>query len=189
MALIVRRFWVMSSPMRPSPRVAPRTKRPLVEQGYPEAVDLGLADEGGGDAGLRPADPRLELLELLDAHRVVQRQHRDEVLDRREGLRPPPARPLGRAVGCDQRRVRLLERHQLAPEPIVLGIADLGAVLRVVEVVMPVELLPQLVEPRADVDGGAHDGPQDNNRPQPAPSLPLPPCRAQFVTSWTVVCL
>ena len=29
-ALMVRRFWVMSSPTRPSPRVAPRAKRPRV---------------------------------------------------------------------------------------------------------------------------------------------------------------
>ncbi len=112
----------------------------LVEQRHPESVDLGLADVCRGEAGLRPPDPRLELLELLHGHRVVQRQHRDEVLDRGEGLRPPPARPLGRAVGGDQLRVRLLERHQLAPEPVVLGVADLGAVLRVVEVVVPVEL-------------------------------------------------
>ncbi len=29
MALIVRRFWVTSSPIRPSPRVAPRVKTPF----------------------------------------------------------------------------------------------------------------------------------------------------------------
>ena len=151
-------------------RGAPDEAPALVEQGHPEAVDLGLADVLGGEAGLSPPDPRLELLELLHGHRVVQREHGHEVLDRREGLRPPPPGPLGRAVRRDQLRVRLLERHQLAPEPVVLGVADLGAVLRVVEVVVPVDLLTQLVEPRADVGRAGHGGPQDNNRPRLAPS-------------------
>jgi len=51
---------------------APHEAAALVEQGHPEAVDLGLAHVGGGDAGQRPLEPGLELGQVLGGHRVVE---------------------------------------------------------------------------------------------------------------------
>src|SRR6266550_198048 len=64
--------------------------------------------------------------------------------------------------------MRLLQRHQLSPETVVLGVADLGPILGVVEVVVAVELPPQLLDPRRDIGRGCHGVPQDNNHPHRA---------------------
>jgi hypothetical protein len=45
----------------------------------------------------------------------------------------------------------LLEGDQLAPEAIVLGVGDLGPALDVVQLVVPPDLLAELLEPRRDV--------------------------------------
>ena len=65
----------------------------LVGERARDAVDLQLADEAAPvpDAALDPGPPRVQ---LFDAERVVEREHRRPVLDRREQRRParrPPA--------------------------------------------------------------------------------------------------
>src|SRR6266571_1823749 len=90
---IVLRFAVMSSPTRPSPRVAPRTKRPRAEGAH------GLAGHA-----------------------------------------------LGGAVGRDEVGEGRLQLAQLAHERVVLRVGDLGTRLRVIEVIVMVDLLPQLAD-------------------------------------------
>ncbi len=153
-----------------APGRAPHEPAPLVEQRHPEPVDLGLAHVGGDDAGQRTLEAGLELDQVLRGGRVVERQHRDQVLDRREQLVTRSSRPLGGALGRDQLGMRGLQLDQLAPEPVVLGVADLGSVLGVVEIVVAVDLLPQGFDPGDHVGRGRHRGSQDSNRAHPAPS-------------------
>ena len=90
---MVAMFAVTSSPVTPSPRVRRDRQAPaFVEQRDGEAVELGLADERDrpGD-DLR--DPLVPGVELVAAERVVEREHRHDVLHRRE--RAPTARRPG----------------------------------------------------------------------------------------------
>jgi hypothetical protein len=89
----------MSSPTRPSPRVAR------------DAVDLQLADEPLGLAAQAARDAVAPRVELVEREHVVQRQHRRPVLDGREQLRRRGgADPLRRGIGRDQLGERILER-------------------------------------------------------------------------------
>ena len=94
----VRRLWVTSSPIRPLPRVEPTAKRAaLVAQAHGDAVVLGLRGVGErlGCAEVA-AHARVEGLELLGAHRVVEREHGQRVLDRSEApAGSPPTRWVG----------------------------------------------------------------------------------------------
>ena len=88
-ARIVRTFAVTSSPRTPSPRVAPRTRRPVVVgQGDAQPVDLHLGDVDDGGVAERAdlAHAVVECLQLLLAVCVVQAEHRHRVLDGREAL-------------------------------------------------------------------------------------------------------
>ena len=91
----VRTFAVMSSPTRPSPRVAPLHETPrLVSERDGDAVDLQLARVG--DAGADPAlDPRGPRLELLAGERVVEREHRARGARPARTGRPASRRPAG----------------------------------------------------------------------------------------------
>ena len=140
---------------------AAREPSALVEQGYPQPVDLRLAHVLEARAGQRARDARLELAEVVRADRVVQRQHGGEVLHGGEGLGATAARALGRAVGRDQLGMGLLQLNQLAVQPVVLGVGDLGPVQDMVEVVVPVDLLAQLVDPGGGVGRLGHGPFQD----------------------------
>jgi len=142
---IVLRFRVISSPTRPSPRVAPRTKtRVLVKQRHAEPVHLGFTDILEIHSGKHPLESSLELLKLGDVHGVVQREHGDLVLDGGEGLHRLARNTLGRAVGRDQVGVPGLEILELSHETIVLGVGNLGLGQDVIEVVVAVDELPEL---------------------------------------------
>ena len=118
-----------------------------VEQRHAQAVDLRLADVGEALAGQHPADARLELAQIVGAGGVVEREHRDAVLDRLKGLDRRPRHPLGRAVGGDQVGELRLQGLELPHERVVLRVRDLGTRLDVVEVVVVVNALAQLSDP------------------------------------------
>ena len=84
-------------------RRADREPAVLVLQRDREAVELGLGDEADR-LGDQPLDARAPREQLLARERVVERQHRHAVHDRRERRRRPAARALRRRVGRDERR-------------------------------------------------------------------------------------
>jgi hypothetical protein len=78
------------------------------------------------------------------------------VLDGSEGLGHVPAHRLGRAIGGDELGVGLLELAELAQEAVVLGVRDLGAILDVIEIVVPVDGFAERLDPfRVLRHGGA----------------------------------
>ena len=92
----------------------------------------------------KAADPRLELLDLLAIHRIVEREHRHGVSDLAEALarrRPHALRRRGR-VG--ELGVGALERLEPTQQRVVFRVGDLRAVEDVVEVVVPFELQAEL---------------------------------------------
>ena len=107
MARTVRRLGVTSSPVMPSPRVAPRTKRaPLVAEADRQPVDLQLADvrhrrDRPGRAPEAAAHAGVELAQLVVAEGVAERQHRR----RRGGPMGSRPRPARRRAGSASPRV------------------------------------------------------------------------------------
>ena len=89
-------------------RRADREPPVVVLQRDREPVELGLGDEADrlGDQAL---DARAPGEQLVARERVVERQHRHAVHDRRERRRGPPAGTLRRRVGGDERRMLRFE--------------------------------------------------------------------------------
>ena len=106
----------------------------------------GLAAEPLDDA-LRPR------VELLERERVVEREHRRAVRDRREQLVGRRADPLRGESAVISSGKRVLEVAQLAHQLVVLGVADLRLVEHVVAVRVVVDLLAELLD--ADLRLGA----------------------------------
>ena len=103
-ASIVRRLAVTSSPIRPSPRVAPRASDAVaIDERDREPVDLRLGDVG--DVVVEPAlgeqAPRARVPggQLVAIARVGEREHRLQVLGGREPLGGARADALRRRVG------------------------------------------------------------------------------------------
>ena len=115
----------------------------------------------------QPADALVEGAQLGLVHRVVEREHRHRVRDRGEALGRRRAHALGRRVGPAQLRVRRLELGELAEQPVVLGVGDLGPVERVVEAVVAADLLDQEVDALARVRGSSSRRLQRPKRPFP----------------------
>jgi hypothetical protein len=80
-----------------------------------------------------------------------------EVRDRRERRREAAVDLLARGLGRDQRRVRRLERLELAHQLVILTVARQRLVEHVVVEGVPVELLGQVAVPRARVVGDLGD--------------------------------
>ena len=81
--------------------------------------------------------------QLLLVERIAQAEHRHGVLCLHEALGGLGPDPLRGGVGGDEIRVRALDLAQLPEEGVVLGVAYLGPVEYVVEVVVAVELVAQ----------------------------------------------
>ena len=147
----------------------------LEAEGDGQAVDLELRDvaqvggrfRGRGQAEPAP-DPGVEGAQLVVAERVREAEHRPAVADLGEDLAGRCATDaLGRRVVGRELRVGRLERHELAEELVVLGVAELRGVLAVVLHVRPVDDGGQLgmtgrgrldVERRGGLDQGRVDG-------------------------------
>ena len=87
--------------------------------------------------------------EFLVRERVVERQHRHVVDDRRERGRGLSPGALRRRVGRDEFGVRGFELAQLDDQRVELRVADLGFVVDVVAIVVILDLLAQLLDARA----------------------------------------
>ena len=83
-------------------------------------------------------------LELLEVEGVGQRQHRQAVLNGREAFDELLGDALRGRIRAHELGVVRLDRAQAAHELVVLGVADLGLGLDVVEVVVAGDLEAQL---------------------------------------------
>src|SRR2546422_692327 len=151
------------------PDAAVATGRAAHEAGTPveerdaEAVDLRLAHVGEAGPWHRPADPRLELAQIVCGGRVVEGEHCNLMLDRLEDVRRRARDALGRTVAGDQVGEAPLELAQLPHEPVVLGVGDLGTRLDVVQMIVVVDLLAQLHDPSRR-SGPGHEGKNSRSR-------------------------
>ncbi len=139
---------VTSSPVSPSPRVAPRTNAPSSYDTHDrEAVDLQLAHEPRPRRRCRarrasprpPARPRRTRCPATASGRGA--------CTGREQVGRGAADALGRTVGRDQLGELGLERLELLDHLVVVEVGDLGVVQHVVAVRVVVDLLVQLLDP------------------------------------------
>ena len=96
---------------------------------------------------------RCQLLDLLVVEGVIEAEHGDAVLHRREAIAGGSAHPLAGAVGGDQLGILLLQLQQLAVEAVIDRVLHLGCIEHVVGVG---GLIQQLAEFWQAGDCGGH---------------------------------
>ena len=130
---MVRILAVTFSPVVPSPRVARRHQPPvLVAQRHGKPVDLRLGGEGDRivrQAAEEAIDAATKSRTSSSRERVVERQHRPRMADRRESRRRRGADPARRAVVADEIRKARLDRGVAALQRVIIGIGNLRRVL------------------------------------------------------------
>jgi hypothetical protein len=138
----------MSSPRVPSPRVAPRTKRPpLVPQRDCHPVQLGL--DGVRDRRVLRGQPQtpphspVEFAEILLGVRIVEAQHGGGVDHRLESGKRFPPHALGRGIRGHDSGMLGLEASQLGEKPIVLPVRKDRLGQDVICVIVPADLLAE----------------------------------------------
>ena len=169
----------MSSPDRPSPRVAPREDAVLVAQHDRQAVDLRLVDV----AELRVADVE-PLRWLASASSQARSSSSLKALASQsigtacstcaKRLERRGADALGRRIGVSSSGCSA-SIAQLVDQRVVLGVGDLGLVEDVVEVVVTLERTPQLRRAVSRIPLPRADGLRSDALPsdeEPEPSLP-----------------
>ena len=147
---MVRMLEVTSSPVWPSPRVTPLTRRApssgcLIAQGDAEAVELELGDVVDGEIAGELADAAVPVGELFGGVGVVEREHGAGVADLFEAFGGLAADALGGRVGGEQLGVRGFDALELVHEDVVLGVRDFGGVEDVIEMLMAAEVGAELV--------------------------------------------
>ena len=161
----------MSSPTRPSPRVAACTSRP---RSYVSAHATPSIFSSQAKRAPSPTPRSTRCAHASSSskrERVVQRQHRRPVRDGREQRRRGAAHRLGRRVGRLQLGEPVLELAELAHQLVVLDVGDLGVVEHVVAVAVMLDLGAQLLDAqlrdrarRSVVVGGPPSRPWDSLR-------------------------
>ena len=142
-------------------RHSPHKAAVLIHDRGADPVELGLAGPGQ-HLVLLEAEEALDLLDevlhLLDGEEALDGEHGHGVLRLLEALSlgQRGAHALGRALGNDELRMRRFELLQLAEEPVVLAVRDLGSTLHVVEAVVPQQLGPQRGSTALGLAGGGH---------------------------------
>ena len=135
----VRTFAVMSSPVHAvAARGRPHETPALVRERARHPVDLQLAREPRAVADARARRAASHASSSSKRERVVEREHRRAVRDRREQVGRRAAHALRRRVRRDELGERVLERAELAHQLVVLGVGDLGIVEDVVAVAVVV---------------------------------------------------
>ena len=109
-----------------------------------ETVELRLGDETDRPRH-QPLQPPAPGHELLARERVVERQHRHAMLDRRERRHRPATRTLRRRVGRDELRVLRFDLPQLPHERVELRVGNFGRVEHEVLLVVVIDQLPKLL--------------------------------------------
>jgi hypothetical protein len=127
-----------------STRDGPREHSVLVDELDGGAIELRLDDVGRLDPLTeRLAHPLVEPPNVRLALCGIEREHRRDVLDGLELLLRLDPHPLGGRVRGEQPGVTLLQLGEARPEPVELGVGDRRPRLHVVEVRVPVDLLPE----------------------------------------------
>ena len=138
----VRRLAVTSSPVVPSPRVAPCDENAVpVGQAHGQAVELGLDRVLElFDAEVLP-HPLVEGAHLLLVESVADGQHRRAMAHLAELGERRGADALGRRIRRAQLGMAGFELLQLAKQRVVLGVGDFRCVFDVVQPVVALDLL------------------------------------------------
>ncbi len=145
---------------------------PLIGEGAGDAVDLQLAREPRGlpDGTLHPRAPRIQLLE---AERVVEREHRRAVLHGSEERRRRAADRLRRRIGGLELGEPVLELPQPAHEVVVLGVGHLGVIEHVIAVAVVLDLGPELLDAELRLRPGPFVRPGLHPAISTAPATPM----------------
>ena len=149
---MVRMFEVTSSPVCPSPRVSPDDEPRaavfgrLVSQRHAQAVELQLGCVFDREIAGQLAHAPVPVGQLLGRVGVVEREHGPRVLRLLEALGRLAAHALRRRVRRHQLRMRRFQPLQLVHQRVVLGVADLGRVENVIEMLVAAKFLPQLLD-------------------------------------------
>ncbi|OQA27809.1 MAG: hypothetical protein BWY59_00991 [Verrucomicrobia bacterium ADurb.Bin345] len=112
-----------------------------------DPVHLRFQDVLHGLAGQELAHACVELAQLVERVRVVERHHRDRVAHGREFLQRFAADALGGGVGRDERGELRFEVLEFAVEAVVFAVGNFRPGLDVVQAVVAVELLAELLDP------------------------------------------
>jgi hypothetical protein len=127
----------------------------LVEQAYRQAIELRLR-RVLHLLDLQPlAHAAVKVGQLLVAEGIVQGQHGQFMLHGAEGLEGFGTDPLGGGIGGDGVGMARLQLLQFAQQAVIFGIADLGTVEDVIEIVVTVQLGTQLID-ALEIPGLAH---------------------------------
>ena len=133
-------------------RRAHREHAVLVDEVDARAVQFWLGEVLDGlFAAEQPSDALVESAQLALVHGVVERQHRYRVRDRGKALGGRFSHALGRRVGPAQLGMCGLQLRELAQQPVIFCVGDLGPVERVVEPVVAVQLRDEGIDALARV--------------------------------------
>ena len=116
----------------------------FVTQADRQAVELGLGREPQRRALQPVGDAADEVVDLLVAESVAQREHGNGMAHFGELAGGRITHPLGGRIGGDQIRMRCLQRLQFAQQAVVLRIRDAGLVQDVVAVVGILQLAAEV---------------------------------------------
>ena len=136
---------------------SPNQRSVFEGQGQAEAVDLELADKSGlAPRGRLPNAPVI-VQQLAFPVGIVQAQHREGVLHRRQPLGGLASHPLSGRIGSHQLGMGRLQALELPEELVELPIGDFGGVQHVVAVLVVANPLPQSVYLLRRLDLDRHD--------------------------------
>ena len=91
-------------------------------------------------------DALVERAQLLVVVRVVEAEHRDDVLDGREAVGGLAGDALGRRIGGDEIGILGLEPLELVQQPVELLVRDLRRAVDVVALLVVADLLAELTD-------------------------------------------
>ena len=138
-------FCVMSSPTRPSPRVAAYFSRPfsyITDTATPST--FGSITTGIFSSGNRRVTPFVKIRHFVFGIGVVETKHRRAVLDLRKRLERFSADALSWRIGREEIRKLRFEINKLLVEPVVLAVADDRCGVLVIQPVVLADFLSQL---------------------------------------------
>ena len=118
----------------------------LVEQGEGDAIDFGFDHIVPGLVGQLAVKERVEVDEIVAGVGLVEAHHGRAVANLLEGGEGRAADALRGRVGGEPLGVRSLEGFELSIERVIVGVADLGARVDIVEAVMAADFGAELFD-------------------------------------------
>ncbi len=144
-----------------APRRGEHQPTALVTQRTGQAIDLrfgGQHHRFGIVERQEPPHPRDEIGDIFIGKGVVQAQHRPRMRHLGQMTGRCRTDQFRRRIGPDQMRESGLDRRIAPHQRVVIGIADLGRIVGVIEAIVPCDLARQLVELRGGVGVGGGQG-------------------------------